>query len=314
MLAVTQVFDPNARDEFDVEPAGQEIPAEVEAARSQLAEVVDALTPAIDRRIEAHLSAASGALDAMEGVHRFIADRTDLDLETDSRQLAVWLLSGRLTALARAAVALLHAGYGTEVAPTLRVMHETSRVLHAIVDRQEKDLLQRWLDDDNQRHVRPKHARAALGRIRLRTVGTMEELKQKATEAGYGELVAELEEASASVAGDEDDPDYLAHLSLGVYDGLSRVAHARRSGMIDSLSVRGRDFVTGPHPDPRMRGPWVEQTGVTIEEALLAIGDGLDLAFWPGYFTQQILPLIQELAKVRAAHPLDPDEMDRLSQ
>src|SRR5207245_1651314 len=125
-----------------------------------------------------------------DGVEQWVADQSDLDLAADTRQVAVWLMSGRLIALGRAAIALLRAGYGAEVAPTLRVMHETSRVLHAVTDRGEADLLERWLADDDQRHVRPKHARKALDRIRLRTVGSMEQMKHRATELGYAELVA----------------------------------------------------------------------------------------------------------------------------
>lgn len=304
--------DPDARDALDAQLNERELPSAAAVARRQLEQIARELAPTTDRRIDAHLSAASVALDVVDAAQRHIADNTDLELEADTRQLAVWLLIGRLVGLARAAVALLRAGYATEVAPTLRVMHETSRILHTVADRGEVDLLERWLRDGDD-YVRPREARGAIDRIRLRTVPSMEEAKELMRQLGHGALVDELDRLSEGAPVDEAAHDYLASISLAIYDGLSRVAHARRSGMTDSLSIARREFVTGPHPDPRMRAVYTEYTGIVIEEALLAIGDGISLAFMRTYFTEQVFPLVQELAKVRAAHPLDPDQLEGLA-
>jgi hypothetical protein len=124
-------------------------------------------------------------------------------------------------------------------------MHETARILHAVSDRAEAELLQRWLEDEQ--YIRPYEARQVEDRARLRQAPTLEGLIQQARQAGESELAAQVEAALEALHLDADD-DFLAGLSAPIYDRLSRVSHSRRSGMDDSVSVKLREIAMGPHP------------------------------------------------------------------
>ncbi len=96
----------------------------------------------------------------------------------------------------------------------------------------------------------------------------------------------------------------MADASRQIYDVLSRIGHTRRSGTRDALTVPLRRMVTGPHPDPMIRADYVLWSIHVIEEVLLLVGEVLSRFVEPDYFQQQIKPLIDALAAVRAAHPL----------
>jgi superfamily I DNA/RNA helicase len=268
-----------------------------DAAREGLLEA-RAITP----RITTHLDGAEKALEVVAAAERQITDETDLDLSGDTRQVAVWLLVGRLVGLARAAIALLRLGFCAEVVPTLRVMHETARILYAVSDRDEAELLRRWLEDE--KYIRPYEARKVDDRARLRQAPNLETLIQQARDAGEDELAAQVEAALESLHLDTDD-DFLEGLSAPIYDRLSRVSHSRRSGMSDSVSVKLREIVMGPHPSPQIRATYVAFAGDVIEEALIACGGGVSSAFWPSYFTQHLQPVINAFRELREKHPLE---------
>jgi hypothetical protein len=193
-------------------------------------------------------------------------------------------------------------GFCAEVVPTLRVMHETARILHAVSAREEAELLRRWLKDEQ--YIRPYEARQVEDRARLRQAPTLEALIQQAREAGESELAAQVEAALEALHLDADD-EFLAGLSAPIYDRLSRVSHSRRSGMDDSVSVKLREIAMGPHSSWQIRATYVAFAGEVIEEALIACGDGLSSAFWPGYFTEHLQPLIDALRELREKHPLE---------
>jgi hypothetical protein len=288
-------------DEHDAKISEQELLPHVESRRDDAARkaVLEART--ISPRISAHLDGAEAALGVVAAAERYIAGRTDLDLAGDTRQVAVWLLVGRLVALARAAIALLRLGFCAEVVPILRVIHETARILHAVSDRDEAELLRRWLEDE--KYIRPYEARKVEDRARLRQAPTLQALIQQARETGAHELAAQVEAALEALHVDADD-DFLEGLSAPIYDRLSRVSHSRRSGMDDSASVKLREIVMGPHPSWQIRATYVAFAGEVIEEALIACGDGLSSAFWPGYFTKHLQPLISTLRELRDKRPL----------
>src|SRR4051812_91883 len=81
------------QDEHDVEfRDDQRLLPHVELRREQDERRRAHLEEIIGPRIDAHLTAAEAAVKAIDEIQRYIADRTDLALDTDSRQLAVWLL------------------------------------------------------------------------------------------------------------------------------------------------------------------------------------------------------------------------------
>jgi superfamily I DNA/RNA helicase len=289
-------------DEYDAQFSPQRLLRHIEGRRDDAARkaVLEART--IEPRITAHLDGAEQALEVVAAAERHIAEETDLDLSSDTRQVAVWLLVGRLVGLARAAIVLLRLGFCAEVVPTLRVMHETTRILHAVSDRDEAGLLRRWLEDE--KYIRPYEARKVDDRVRLRQAPNLEALIQQSRDAGQDELAAHVEAALEALHLDADD-DFLEGLSVPIYDRLSHVSHSRRSGMNDSVSVKLREIVMEPHPSWEIRATYVAFAGEVIEEVLIACGGGLSSAFWPNYFTQHLQPLINALCELRDKHPLE---------
>jgi hypothetical protein len=288
-------------DEYDTEFGRQVLLPHIERQRDHAMRMAVLEARTIEPRITVYLDGAEKALEVVAAAERHIADNTDLDLASDTRQVAVWLLVGRLVGLARAAIALLRLGFCAEVAATLRVMHETRRILHAVSDPEEAELLRRWLEDET--YIRPYEARQVDDRVRLRQAPNLEALIQQARDAGQDELAAQVEAAVEGLHIDAGD-DFLEGLSAPIYDVLSRVSHSRRSGMEDSVSVQLREIVMGPHPSWETRATYVAFAGDLIEEALIACGGGLSSAFWPGYFTQGLQPVINSFRELRDTYPL----------
>jgi hypothetical protein len=288
-------------DEYDAAFSPQTLLPHIERRRDDAARLAVLESRTIEPRLTAHLDGAETALEVVAAAERHIADSTDLDLAGNTRQVAVWLLVGRLVGLARAAIALLRLGFCAEVVPILRVMHETARILHAVSDRDEATLLRRWLEDET--YIRPYEARQVDDRVRLRQAPNLEALIERARDAGHDELAAQVDAAVQGLHLDADD-DFLEGLSAPIYDVLSRVSHSRRSGLDDSVSVPLREIVMGPHPSWQMRATYVAFAGDLIEEALIACGGALSSAFWPDYFTQGLQPVINTFRELRDNHPL----------
>lgn len=292
-------------DEYDVTvKAEQLLLAHIAQRRDDADRHYAQLEEVIGPRIDAHLSAADAAVRALDEIQRYISDRTDLALDVDSRQLAVLLLIGRLAGLAAAMVALLRQGFCAETVPTIRVMHETSRLLHGISDRAEPDFLRRWLEDDDGDWVRPWEMRELTDRIRQRSAASLEDMKADAEAQGLDDLAAGFAEALEDVTQREDE-ETLSNRSRTIYDVLSRIGHSRRSGIRDSVALPLRRFSVGPHPDPRIRADYVLYGVMILEEALLSVSDGITSAYWPGFHVLGIMPMIAALEAVRGAHPLD---------
>lgn len=253
-------------------------------------------------RMEQHLRAYTMVLDALDEAHGRIADKTDLDLEADSRQAAVWMVAGACIGSARAALALLGAGFGAEAVTQERAAHEATRLLGALADEGEPELLRRWLDDGDRTWVRPYETRDADERQRTRLREAMTAAKDEALAAGNAERVAAID-VSLQVASSWND----AALSTGtrqVYDVMSRVGHSRRSGISHAVSAELRQMATGPHPDPRIRAEYVDHGGLIVEEIAIAVGDALDRFHKHDWYTQEVWPLILAIAALRDAAPL----------
>jgi hypothetical protein len=182
---------PPDRDEFDVELHWRELPAEVREAREREDERQASLAVILEPRIAGHLNASRIAVDAMGELHRLIGDRTNLDLGGDSRPAAAWLIAGRCIGVARAMLTLLNAGYAAEVVLTARALHEATRLLDAVADDDDPELLRRWLEDDEW--VRPRETRQARERMRDRLELMLREQHAQAVDAGHtdrAELIA----------------------------------------------------------------------------------------------------------------------------
>lgn len=71
-------------------------------------------------RIDAHLNAYDGVIDALITTHKAIADRTDLEIGADTRWSAMWELAGRCLAVSRVVLHDLRGGFASEADGSLR--------------------------------------------------------------------------------------------------------------------------------------------------------------------------------------------------
>jgi hypothetical protein len=289
---------------------GRDLPDDIRRAREQAVALAEQRSRILQPRIDAHLKACRLALDAVEAAHQHIADGTDLDLLGDSRQAAVWVMAGRCIGLSRAVLVLLRDGFGAEAAAEARTLHEATRLLDALADEDEPELLERWLADDDKQWVRPWETREARERMRERLEAALSEGKRRAEEARRAELAAQLEEAMRSAG--MEQPRATVKASRTIYDVLSRIGHSRRSGVRDAVSLPLRQMATGPHPDPIIRAEYVEWSSHVIEEVVRSVGDACARFFGGDYYNRGVKPIIDALATVRDSHPLDPATLEDL--
>jgi hypothetical protein len=254
-------------------------------------------------RIDDHLRVYQQALDVLDDAHRSIADRTNLDLESNTRQAAVWVVSGRCIGQSCALITLLRAGFGAETSVQTRAMHEATRLAAALADESESDLLRRWLADDDKKWVRPKETRAAQERIHSRFRRSLKDATKAAQAAGDAERTALITSTLDSMP--LADGETIGTAAAKVYDVLSRASHARRSGMKDALSPVLRVMVTGSHPDPAIRASYVDYGGRVIEEVLLTIGEIVSRFYAQGWYMTTVAPLIRSLHDIRQSVPID---------
>jgi hypothetical protein len=71
-------------------------------------------------------------------------------------------------------------------------------------------------------------------------------------------------------------------------------------------------MATGPDPNPLIRADYALWATHVIEEVMLSVGEVLSHFAGPGYFQDQVRPLIDALAEVRLARPLDDEALEQL--
>lgn len=280
----------------------QAVSDDVERRRSinelRAKQIEDVLRP----RIQEHLRVYRLALDVLDEARGAIGDRTDLEVQGDSRQAAVWIVSGRCIGHSRALLCLLESGFGYETAVQLRAVHEATRLAAAFSDEDESDLLRRWLSDEDMDWVRPTQTRAAQERSRGRFRRKLKNAKKQAAAAGEVDRAAAIEDVLAS--NPLTPGESVGSASAKIYDVLSRAAHIRHSGTTDAISVELRTMATGPHPNPHISASYVDYGGRIIEEVLLTIGEIISRFCGPGWFERTIKPSLDALANVRRSYPL----------
>jgi hypothetical protein len=290
-------------DPFEVRVQARPLPDYIQRRR-ELARLEYARHAAIlQPRIDGHLEVYGLVLDALDSAHRHIADNTNLTLDGDTRPAAAWTVAGRCIGLARAMLTLLAAGFTAEAAAEARTLHEAVRLLGVLADEDEPDLLRRWLEDDGNRWVRPRATRAASDRQRERVVAKLPDALAEARARGDTRDAAQLDEAIRS--GGLEGDNLLAGLSLRIYDVMSWIGHSRRRGIQDAVSVSLREMATGPHPDPLVRAEYVEWAGAILVEVTQLVGDALGRFFGPGWYIQQIVPLVDKIGELGTAAPID---------
>jgi hypothetical protein len=114
-------------------------------ARAFCAELEDDARMAQQPAFAAHLEAYRRVLQTMAKLLAVLPDTSHMDFMADTRSNALWLLMGRCTSLALNMVDQIEAGYGVEVYPTARSIHEANRLIFVFSDPHEDDLVRQWL-------------------------------------------------------------------------------------------------------------------------------------------------------------------------
>jgi hypothetical protein len=252
------------------------MPEEVRRAREEDERASDANQRILAPLIDAHLTAYAAALDELDGAHRLVADGTHLQLDAETRQAAMWLVTGRCIGLARASHELAATGYVFETVPVLRSLHEASRLLTLVTLRGEDDVVQRWLDG---RHVPRGEIMAAINR------------QEEATRA---------EMIQAGIAPPSTTRAYMERQ----YGGWSEVAHHRRRHMLTQVSVSARIMVTGPHPDWRARAMMVDHYGWELIGLVSGGGSALARLLGASWFHDRFQPTRSALYELKERVPL----------
>lgn len=243
----------------DDRPTETELASDVAAAR----EAADALAartgPALDPTLEAVLDNCRIALKALADQHAVLADRSDMDLDGDTRWAARWRLAAAAIAYPNALVDLTDGGYGDTALPTSRALYEALGVLGVVNDNTEQTILDRWLED---REIQPKKVRAAAERQAKR-------IAEYAAAHGVADISAQMDQ---------------------IYSVLSDVSHARRSGLRGMVSVPLRRAIYREHPDPLARAHAAVSTVLAVEATILGVGDALAAFYGGPYYAQIIKP------------------------
>jgi hypothetical protein len=231
--------------------------------------------------LEGHLLAYQATVDSLAEGHRQIAETMAFGMGARTRWTAVWEMSGRCLALSNCMLAQLRVGFGTEVVPTMRAIHEAGLVLTVVAGPGEENLLRQWLDD--RRYIKAEAARRAEARI----------------DKPY---VAAINSASSQ------------NLGAAIYAGLSKAGHNMRGSLLESFAPALRQFAYGPpHPNPRLVAVHVDYSGELIEEVALRVGAALGQRFLGRpWFDETVKPLIEGMEAIRRDMPIDPETVNAL--
>lgn len=227
-------------------PASPPRDPEARIARERDSAVNERNTQKLGPVIAAYLDSYQAAISELALGHEIVGNDMAFDLVGDTPQSATWLLTGHGISMAHAALGLLRQGYGMEAAPLMRALHETNRLLSAVMHAD--DLLAAWLRDR--------------GQLRFKDV-------QRAVE-GWEQMMREqmIRDGEAPPASTKTHADR-------TYALLSDYVHGRRASLVDRVSVPGRYMPIGPHPDVRVRAAVVSEFGIFLANLLTVGGSAI---------------------------------------
>lgn len=258
------------------------IPPEVVAARKDFVETNARNAELLEPAIDVHLTAYRLALAELEEAHRSVADDTDLELTGKTRASALWLMSGRCIAQARAALHLLEGGFGNEIPALLRQLHESLRLLDALTASGEDALTRKWLAN---KWVKPAEAAAAVDRDHQRI---------------REDMIREGARPPANITKDFDR----------AYGHLSEFAHNRRHRIIQTVSIEQRTMPIGPHPDVRHRAATLGEAESVLIGTVTTVGHALALLLGDEWFTKRFNPTFHALHELTMTVPLPEPDAD----
>jgi hypothetical protein len=262
---------------FEPQLGRRDLPAETIRLRDLADEQMALITVEIQEGIDAHLAAYRHVVDSLIHTHEEIAERSDIDLEAETRWVATWELSGRCLAVSRVLLHDLQGGFAAEAVGTLRALHEAVQLLSALAFHLEDDAARCWLAGE---WIRPKDARKIQGR---KQELALERMAEAGIEPEGGDIMA---------------------LGQEIYSHMSESAHHQRGGFRESVAVALRRFAYGPHPDPTVRAAWVDYAGELLEEVTLVVGDAFADMVGREYMLEYVRPLQASLVAVRESYPL----------
>ncbi|MEX2193913.1 MAG: hypothetical protein WD844_01385 [Thermoleophilaceae bacterium] len=256
----------------------QPLSDDVKLARCRQDEADGANESLVTSRIRVHLEVTQAVLDSLREDHQLLVEETDFEPLQKTRQGAAWLIAGRCISLGYAVVLCVRAGLTTDIAPLARMLHEATGALRIMLDREETDLHRKWLRDG---YFAPKELQKAQKRMEDRATADM---------LRHGVL----------------PPGRTNDLDRQLYGHWSRIAHNRRSGIIESYRPDLRRFVAGPHSDALSRAVWAGYGTQVLYELTVTVGAALAKMLGPGLWVARIEPATTALDQIQRDHPLDP--------
>lgn len=227
------------------------------------------------------LQGDEAVLDTLRDQHRRLVEETNFEPLQKTRHGGAWLLAGRCLSLGYAVLVALRAGLTTEVAPLARTLHEATGALRIMLDRDETVLHRKWLRDG---YFSAKDLQ--LGQKRMEDRAAVDMLKRGTAPPGR--------------------TDELDHQ---LYGHWSRIAHNRRSGILESYQSDLREFAYGPHPAPLLRAVWTGYGTQLIYEVTVTVGAALARMFDANVWLARVEPAINALNRLQREQRLDPSAL-----
>lgn len=263
-------------DELNPRVTVRELPRRIAQNRLDQAARDAADRSRYEQLIAGHVQARRIALDMLADAHQALVDGCDLDLTGRSRPAAVWQMAGRSIGIARALILLVEAGYTAEVLHLGRTLHEATRLLSALGDREEDDLLRRWLAG---KYVSPGVVRAAEERYEQRLAAAM---KAK----GRQELPR------------------TGPVTRSIYVKMSEASHHQRPAVQGDVAPPLRTMVRGPDPTWERRAAAAAVMLSVVGEAIDSVGDALALFHERAWYDEHVRPFWASFEALTREQPL----------
>jgi hypothetical protein len=104
-------------------------------------------------------------------------------------------------------------------------------------------------------------------------------------------------------------PGRTDELDHQLYGHWSRIAHNRRSGILENYRGDLREFAYGPHSDPLRRALWTGYGTQIIYEVTVTVGAALTKMLGPEMWHGRVEPAISALDRLQQEHPLGPQAL-----
>ena len=156
----------------------------------------------------------------------------------------------------------------------MRSIHEANRLLSAVCDSQEEEIVRRWLAN---KEVKQGDARAAEQRQASRLA---HQLRAKGIEPEY---------------------EKVEQLSREIYRGMSKAAHHQRSVVDEAVDPKDRTMIYGADPSTNRQLAYTVYAGALVHEVSLLVGDALCVLWGPGFYRDHLVPLLRRFEEALAA-------------